>query len=692
MLSQLLAGLGLALGSGSAVVWLVAGMLLGLYVGVVPGLSAAVILSIVLVFVYHLSLQATLVFFLAIHAAGFFSASLTAILLNTPAHPEAVPVAFDGYPMAARGEAARALGISATSTAIGALVGFAILVGIFQVVNQITLLFHPPEYVALILLALALVGTLGVKRLSKAVISMCLGFLIASIGTSAITGGSRFTFGSPYLMGGIPLAVISIGVFAIPQMIMVFGTGTNVARQDILGAELPEAAQVELGPRAYAQVLAGMRDALRHWRLLTQSAIIGTISGIVPGIGGFAANYLSYTAAQHLRRDRRRLFGSGIPEGVAAAEAANIPKEEGGLVTVFGLGLPHGTSSALFLVALTIKGLQPGIGFIGQHPEIVYESLWIIVLSGLLGTVFGLISAPVLVRATRVPGPLLLPFVIELCLIGIFIGYRSYFPIAEALAVAVVGFSLRRLGYSLASIVIGLVMGVVLEQNIYLTHVLFPGLSFATARPGADVIFLMAVVVLVLAGQRMRRSQRGATGRAYPLLELATSAGVAVVCGFMAVYAATRYDQSTATLPVIAATIAVGAALWQIPGDVAAARGATSARESRRSATEGGRPSESGLVRDRSWGRYGQYSRELAAFGWVGLAVLLSYLFGFHIGVPAFCLLYGVTAVGRTLGGRRKHLAFAVGSAALLFVAVTVLFQLLTVVETPLLASVVSGS
>ncbi|MBO0822676.1 MAG: tripartite tricarboxylate transporter permease [Actinobacteria bacterium] len=743
MLSQLLAGLRESIGGGSEIAWLAVGTLLGLVVGVIPGLSGAVILSVVLVFVYHLSLQATLVFFLATHAAGFFSASLTSIFLNTPAHPEAVPVAFDGYPMAVKGQAARALGVSAASTAIGALLGFVALVAIFPYANRVSLLFHPPEYVALILLAMVLVGTLSVKRLSKGLISVCVGLLISTIGVSGITGASRFTFNQPYLLNGIPLAVLSIGLFALPQMMMVYGTATNAAKQDITGNEVAQGAPVKLGPRPYRQVAAGLADAVRQWRILLQSTVLGVGSGIVPGIGGFAANYLSYTTASQLSRRKRGLFGTGIPEGVAAAEASNIPKEQGGLLTVFGLGLPHGTSSALFLVALTIQGLRPGIGFPAEHPEIIYESLWIILLAGFLGTLGGVVAAPAIARGTKIPGPLLFPFVISMCAVGAFIGYRSYSALIEALACAILGLAMRRLGYSLAAVIIGVVMGGVLEQNIYLVHNLYPGTKVFTSRPGADVIFGLAIIVLIVATIRTSRLRAKNTGPQFPVLETVTNAVIVVAAGSMAYYAATHYTFVTAVMPVLVGSMAGATACYQLVNDglaelgrrrrsaapeaalamagpggsgVPAAYGASAevvavsgpplaadntgrAADERvphehavpDSAAQDGHPAVSPpdavgvtpLVRDRSWGRDGQYRREAMAFGWIVVAILLFYLVGFHLGVPLFALAYGLVAVRRVLQTAMARCYFAVASAIVLFLGTSLLFHVVVVVETP---------
>jgi len=246
MLHNLLGGLK-ALDNGQAIAFLFGSSLVGMLVGILPGLGGPVLLTIALAFIYHISVTGALCIFLAIHAATFFSSSITAILLNTPAHAESFAVTFDGFPMAQRGEAGRALGLSAASTCIGGLIGCAALVGLIQVLNYIPTIFHPPEYVALILVALILVSTLGTDAISKAFVSMGLGILIASVGQDTLTGAFRFTFNSLGLYSGVSLVALALGLFAIPQMILLFGIAGRVARQDMTGREIGVVEPAELG-------------------------------------------------------------------------------------------------------------------------------------------------------------------------------------------------------------------------------------------------------------------------------------------------------------------------------------------------------------------------------------------------------------------------------------------------------------
>jgi putative tricarboxylic transport membrane protein len=593
MLHNFVTGLTM-LGAVSAIGYLVAGTLLGVFIGVIPGLGGSVVLSIVLSFAYHIPLTGTLCLFLGAHAGSYFSASVTSILLNAPAHPEAFPVTFDGFPMAQKGQAGRALGISAASTCIGGLVGCAVLVGFIQIINGLGTFFHPPEYVALVLLAMILVGTLGSNSVAKPLISAGLGIMVASIGPSLITGQYRFTFGQVGLYGGASLVAVALGCFAVPQMIMVFGTGTTASRQDMTGRDIAAADQVELQKGFGRQVLAGVADTFRHKILLVQSGLVGSLIGIVPGIGGFAANFMSYGIAQQTSRKQRGNFGTGIAEGIIAPEGSSLAKEAGSLVPIIGLGIPGSVGGSLFIAALTIKGIQTGFGFSAHYPTLPYEMVWILAIAGVLGTVVGVIIAPLLAKVTGVPGPILMPFILALAVLGPFLANVEFFAVYEVLVFGLLGLVLRRLRYSLASFVIGVVLGPTFETNVYLTHNVYSGFSFLTAQPAADAIFAVAILVLVLKVVQIRReraretlaleeslaylpdpAERAAAVRRqrilavrYPLLNLVLTVVVGAIAVFCIVYASEQYDLATKLMPVIGGLLVAVPAALQLPRDI----------------------------------------------------------------------------------------------------------------------------
>lgn len=561
-----------AFGSLQVIGLLVVGVLLGVFMGVLPGLGVAMVLSIMLAFVYHLGVTAAIALMLGTQAASYFSASITAILLNSPGAPESMATTFDGHKMAARGEAGKALGISASATALGGLVGCAALLGLLQVVDYLPNIFHPPEYVALIVLAVILTATLGTDSVTKAILSAALGLMISFIGNDSVTGDYRFTFGIPSLYGGISVVALALGSFAIPQMVFMYGTNRAITADTPGGGSIPEFRR---------QVREGVKESLRHWFLLLRSALLGVLCGVIPGIGGFAANFLSYGVAQQTSKNGKK-FGTGVAEGIIAPEASSLAKEAGSLVPALGLGLPSGLGMVLFLAALSILGLQPGPGFTAKHPVLPYTMLWAVAIAGLLGTTVGLVAAPALARVTRVRGPLLFPFIVGLAVVGSFASDASMTTVVEVLCFAFVGIILRRLRYSLAALAVGLVLGPTFEDNVFLTKQIF-GMSFLQ-RPLTIVIFVICIVVLVAQIIRARRAggiaseavEEAARGE-HRLLDLVVAIAF-VVGGALYVDAATHYSSDTRLLPLVVGAVAtVAGVLRLIEAVVAFTRGRAAA-------------------------------------------------------------------------------------------------------------------
>lgn len=562
MLHNLVSGLG-SLGTPEAALLLVAGCLIGVFLGVLPGLGVALVLSVMLSFIYHLGVTSAIALMLATQAGSYFSASITAILLNTPGAPESMPTTFDGYPMAATGKGGRALGISATATCLGGLVGCLALLGLLQIVGYLPLVFHPPEYVALIVLAVVLTGTLGTDSLTKAILSAAFGLMISFIGFDPVTGDSRFTFGQPALYSGIEVVSLALGVFAISQMVFMYGSNKAVTGA---GAKA-------LAPGFQRQVLEGIREALGHWFLIVTSALVGVICGIIPGIGGFTANFLSYGIAKQTSKDGKK-FGTGIAQGIIAPEGSSLSKEAGSLVPAIGLGLPSGTGMVLFIAALAILGLQPGPGFAAAHPELPYTMLWTVAIGGVLGTLVGLVAAPVLARVTRVRGPLLLPFIFGISVVGAYAVNVSMANVLELVVFAFVGIVLRRLEYSLAALTVGLVLGSQFEDNVFLTHQIFGWKVYN--RPLTDILFALVILALVAQAiqHRRRRGVPAAGGPAagdgqepsgaqgYPVMEFCVAIGLLALSVFYILVAMT-YNSTDRLLPLIVGAVAVIAAVFQ---------------------------------------------------------------------------------------------------------------------------------
>jgi putative tricarboxylic transport membrane protein len=743
VLSNLVNGL-TTLGNGPTIAYLFAGALIGVIIGVIPGLSTVMILTMILAFVNHLNLNAMLCLFMGATCGSFYSASIAAILLNTPPHPEAFPITLDGYPMARKGEPGRALGLSAASTCIGGILGCIVLLVCLPFFNNFAGVFHPPEYVALVLLALLLVATLGTNSVLKATASAGMGLMVASIGPAAITSQYRFTFGAAGLLGGISLVAIALGFFTMPQMIMVFGTGTATTRQSMTGEEVGPAEEVQMEGGHLSQIGGGVVETFRRWGTLLQGGIIGGITGIIPGIGGFTGNYMSYGLAKQLaRKHRKELFGTGIPEGIIAPEASSLAKEAGHMVPLLALGIPGGVAGALFLAALSTKKIDPGYGFTTAFPTVPYSIIWIIVLSGVIGTVIGVLLGPQLAKITRLPGLFLVPFVLVLSVVGVFFNDLQFFSVMEFLIFGIVGLFLRRLRYPLGTFVIGLVLGPTFETNIYLTLRIYPGFTAFEKRPLADALVFITIVVVIakaieLRGETKARKvtnaaelahfddpiERERIARAqvrrenpYPLLAILTTLSLFGVGTYFAAYGFTHFNEASGAMPDFAGLLVAASAVLLLPRDVVrfasylrfkhefaaapavppatlepvgvaqelsalplSSAAVSQAMELDAPVVESPSPIEEEPHRptivERSWGRNGEYRRELICVIWSIVLVALCWFIGFSWGCVVFVVAYGMSSTRRNMPRLLPRVIFSAVSAGVVWLIIHEIFNI----------------
>jgi putative tricarboxylic transport membrane protein len=673
------------------------GMAVGMFMGMLPGVGVSLALSLMLPFLYHMSVIPAITLMLATQAASYYAASITAILLNTPGAPESYPTTLDGFPMAQRGEAGRALAISAASTWAGGWIACVVLVVLIPISGSLVNLFHPPEFVAIIVLALVLIGGTGESTSSgKVVLSGAIGLMFSFIGSDPVTGIDRFTFGNIPLMSGLNVVPFALGVFALTQMVAMYGRNESVATGQ----------QAMLRNAFRRQVGEGLGDAARSWIHILRSALVASVLGLIPGIGGFSANFISYSLGRQVSRKYGKQFGTGVPAGIASAEGSSLAKEVGSLVPAVALGLPSGLGMVIFIAALSILGLQPGPTLLRAEPSLPYSMMWVMAIAGLLSCAVGLIITPWLSRATSVRGPVMMPIIISLAVLGSFAAVTGFAGVVELGVFAVVGVVLRKVGYSLAAMTIGLVLGGTFADNVHLTQSIY-GWGFIVHSPLADVFLLISIALLVLITWRGRRGravitpERAARGprSPHPVLEPATEAVIAVV-SIIYMVIALGYPSAAGGVPAIIAAVAAAVALFRLAsrgigmlrhrtaGDAVAATGTAEAvapeamdaalatvpaghgtgsgheaLAGHDSETSGGLESQPGPFGQRvglepepegsrppadqpqSGRRMRRTARELVALGWIWAAVAASYLFGFEVGVPVVAAAYCLTAV-----------------------------------------------
>ncbi len=665
LLGGLVGGLA-ALASPPAVALLLLGSVVGIVFGVVPGLGGIVLLVVLLPFIYNMSPLLGLTLLLGAHSAIYYAASTTAILLNTPGAAESAATCIDGYAMTRKGQAARALGISAAATTFGGWFGAIVLVAAIPLMLFFVTLFHPPEYFFLVILAVVLIGQLQSGSVTKGILSGAFGFMISFVGDAPSTGTTRFTFGNLSLYDGFSIAVVAIGLFAVSQMFILFGSERHLS-------------SVKAGTVSYRnwdQVLQGIQDvAVNRW-LVVRSAAIGVLCGVIPGIGSTAANFISY--GQAIRTSKHpELFGTGTPEGIIAPEGSSISKEAGALIPTVALGVPNGPAMAVLLSAFAILGIEPGPTMLTTHLTLVFSLVWVLAISSLLASVMGLALAPVLAKISTIPGRVLVPFIFVLTMIGAYASTTDMVQVLALVAFGVIGLTMKRYGYSLPAAIVGLVLGSTAENNVILTQRLF-GWSFLE-RPVTDILILAILGIVISGVVSSRRARRGTSRTAEKDENAPIGRGelvvdviwVALAAGYVAL--AVGYPPPSNVGPTLIGGAALVIAVVQLIGGFV---------PSLRRVTHGsGRmmfapvqvplgeeaPIQAAMAEDIPAQVPAAAARTLGEASdqheqWVAVAIALAlyagiYLFGYFIALPAFMLLYFLFV-------HRQGWAMAVVSAA----------------------------
>jgi len=461
------------------------GTVIGLLFGCLPGLSSVVGLSLLLPLTYGMDPMSGMFLYAGVMGANPFGGSISAILINTPGTAVNVATCFDGYPMTQRGEAGRALGISATASGLGAVFGLLILILLIPVVRQTILLFGPPEFLMFILFGLSSIVVASRGNMVKGLLGGGLGMLIACVGRSPITGAIRFSRNIQYFWDGIELIPFVIGMFALSEVIHLTVTGkTKIASRKIDGR--------------ISGVWEGIKDVFRYKMCFFRSSAIGTLIGIIPGVGGATANFIAYTVAMQTSKHPEK-FGTGTPEGVVASESANNAKEGGSLLPTVGFGIPGSVEMAVLLGAFILHGLVPGPLLIKENLDIIWAIIWGLVFSNLLASTFGLMAARILVRVSFVEVSLIIPVVAAVSLTGAYANRGNIIDMVMAVLFGFFGYFMRRNGFPVITLVIGFVLGKLAEVSFFQSLMVSRGDYFVFfKRPLPLTLFILLLVVLAL--------------------------------------------------------------------------------------------------------------------------------------------------------------------------------------------------
>lgn len=459
------------------------GVIVGLLIGALPGLGPLMGIILLLPVAISLPPVAAMGFLIAIFVGGSCGGSISAILLRIPGTPLAAATLFDGYPMAKKGRASDAIGIAITASAIGGLIGGVVLIVGSPVLANFASDFAPPEYAMLAITGLFAIAIISGGSLVKGLISGCFGLLLATIGTDEFSTGYRFTFGNHNMLNGFHIVAVVVGLFAVSEM-----------AAQIMGRDLLKKPEIKIERPGFNSILL----TLKNWKNLVRSSSIGVFFGALPGAGGVISSFTSYAIAKAWAKPDEK-YGEGAEGGVVATEAANNATVGGTLVPSLALGIPGDASSAMLLGALLILGFVPGPILFEQQPDMVGGIFLVYLASNVFLLIAGILVTPLFVYILRIPKFYLIPVVLLLCSIGTFALQASVFDLMVMLGFGLVGILFRAANYPLSPIVIGLILGPILENNLRRALLISrEGYWIFVDRPVAAT--LLVINVLLVAG------------------------------------------------------------------------------------------------------------------------------------------------------------------------------------------------
>jgi putative tricarboxylic transport membrane protein len=441
-LALLLHGFAVAL-TAQHLLLMVAGVLLGILVGVLPGLGAPNGVSLLLPLTFTMDPVAAIILLTSMYWGALFGGSTTSILFNIPGEPSSVATTFDGYPMAKGGRAAQALTLAFLSAAIGALVGVILITLLSSWVARFALRFGSPEYFAVYFLAFASFIGLGGASPGKTIVSLGLGLAFATVGMDTISGSLRLTYGIGELVGGISFLVAVIGLFGIGELLVTMEEGLKF-----------DGLHASINPRA---VLAAAKTLPRYWVALLRSSAIGCWMGITPG-GPTAASFMSYGIARRFS-SRRKNFGKGEPEGIIAPETADHAAGTSAMLPMLALGVPGSATSAVMLGGLMIWGLNPGPTLFVERPDFVWGLIASMYLGNLVAVTLVLSTVPMFAAILRIPFAIIGPVIVVVCFIGAYTVASATFDLWLAVAFGAAGYLFKKIDYPIAPLVLAMVLG-----------------------------------------------------------------------------------------------------------------------------------------------------------------------------------------------------------------------------------------
>jgi putative tricarboxylic transport membrane protein len=461
----------------------------GIMIGSLPGLTATMGIALLIPFTFGLPINQSMAMLLGIFSGAIYGGSISAILIRTPGTPAAAATLLDGHPMTLRGEAGRALSMSVFSSFIGGFTGALIMTFLSPQISKLALQFGPSEYFALAMFGLSIIISVSGGSILKGLIAGFLGLIIATMGLDPMDGYPRFTFGCMDLFEGPNFIPTLIGLFALSE---VFKGVENIVKQDKVESKIN-------------QFFPSKADIKTSWKVILKSSILGTFIGSIPGAGSDIAAFVGYSEAKRTSKHPEK-FGTGVIEGVAAAEASNNACTGGAMIPLLSLGVPGDAVTAVLLGAFIMQGLRPGPLLYRDHMDVVYGVFASMMLANVVMFIVGTLGVKFFAKVITINRNILIPVIFVLSLVGAYSMRNSAFDVWVAIVFGVLGYFLDRYGFPVSPILLALILGPMAESNLRRAITISGGnWSILVTRPISAILLAIAILSVISAFLRQRK-------------------------------------------------------------------------------------------------------------------------------------------------------------------------------------------
>lgn len=614
--------------------FLASGVLIGLVLGLLPGVGGTIGLAILLPFTFAMDPFTALAFLLGLSAVTATGDTIPAVLFGVPGTSGAQATILDGLPMTKKGEAGRALSAAYTASLIGGVFGALVLAVAIPVIRPLIMHIGIPELLAMTILGISVVAILSGKAPLRGLAAGGIGIMLAMVGSDQQTGTLRWTFDTIYLWDGLPLIPMTLGLFALPEL-----CDLATRRSSMTNAR---------SSTRFEGIFQGAQDTLRNWWLVARCSSLGSAVGAIPGLGSSVVDWFAYGHALRSEKRANESFGKGDVRGVIAPESANSALQGGALVPTIAFGIPGSTGMAILLGAFVIHGLVPGPDMLGRHLDITYSMVWSVAIANIIGAGLCFLFSGYFARIATLRYTLIIPFILIVMYVGVFKSTQDWNDIIVLLIFGAIGWVMKQLKWPRPPLILGFVLGALVERYFYISLDIY-GWTWLT-RPAVIVILLLALWGLLrplMSDLRALDRGRFQHGQAWSRLMKPEHLFHLAIVGMILwlLQDALAWPYASRIVPIIVGTFVIAMVTLSLLGAMASPLNATRSREQGQIRHDG-QARESGRMHMDLESDFGDIPlsqillRAAKFFGWIILFALLMHLVGILITIPIFVILF----------------------------------------------------